>query len=108
MAPLFMRCSAPGCYTTSAPGEYDSMTLRIGFSGCCQHLGRNEVETRIDYSLKQLDESVITVIFYDIGLSKDGQVEQLTAFSSRGDTFSLHRKSDHQGEHELNSERHPC
>ena len=82
-----MRCSAPGCYTTSAPGEYDSMTLRIGFSGCCQHLGRNEVETRIDYSLKQLDESVITVIFYDIGLSKDGQVEQLTACSSQGDTF---------------------
>ena len=82
-----MRCSAPGCYTTSARGEYDSMTLRIGFSGCFQHLDRNEVETQIGRSLKQLDKSMITVIFYDIGLSKDGQVEQLTACSSQGDTF---------------------
>lgn len=63
------------------------MTLRIGFSGCFQHLDRNEVETQIGRSLKQLDKSMITVIFYDIGLSKDGQVEQLTACSSQGDTF---------------------
>ena len=88
MATLSVGCSAAGCDTTSARGEYDSMTLRIGFSGCCQHLSRNEVETRVDSSLNQLDESMITVIFYNIRLSKDGQVEQLTAFSFHGDTFS--------------------
>ena len=31
---------------------------------------------------------MITVIFYGLGLSKDGQVEQLTAFSSHDHTFS--------------------
>lgn len=87
MAALFVGCSAAGCDTT-ARGEYDSMTLRIGFSGCCQHLDPNEVETRVRSCLNQSKKRVITVIFYDIGLSKDGQVEQLTAFSSHGgDTF---------------------
>lgn len=88
MAPLFVGCSAVGCNVTAAVGEYDSMMLRIGFSKCCKHLDPNEVNARIDYSTEQLDVSMITVIFYDIGLSKDGQVEQLSAFSSTGDTFS--------------------
>ncbi|OJJ84623.1 uncharacterized protein ASPGLDRAFT_35110 [Aspergillus glaucus CBS 516.65] len=86
--PLFVNCSAAGCTATSAHGVYDSMTLRIGFSKCCKHLDRNELEERIDYSSRQLDTKMVTVIFYDLGLGKDGQVEQLSAFSISGEHFS--------------------
>ena len=31
---------------------------------------------------------MVTVIFYKLGLSKDGQVEQLSVFASTGENFS--------------------
>ncbi|KAJ6003548.1 hypothetical protein N7522_006240 [Penicillium canescens] len=85
-----VKCSAKGCHVSSGLGEYDSMMLRLGFSNCCKHLEfeSNEVTTRIEYSTQQLNVDMITVVFYDIGLSMDGQVEQLTAFSLTGEIFS--------------------
>ncbi|KAB8212688.1 hypothetical protein BDV33DRAFT_186321 [Aspergillus novoparasiticus] len=86
----FKQCSADGCNITSATGEYDSMMLRIGFSKCCKHLDCNDTEvvSRIYPGPRHLDVEMITVIFYNIGLSKDGQVEHLSAFSTTGDNFS--------------------
>lgn len=83
-------CSADGCNVTSAVGEYDSMMLRIGYSKCSKHLDGNDTElsSRIGHSTRHLDVNMITAIFYKIGLSKDGQVEHLSAFSSHGGNFS--------------------
>lgn len=85
--PLFVNCSTAGCTSTSAHAENDSLTLRIGFSHCREHLDASEVKDRID-SASQLNVSKVTVIFYKLGLSKDGQVEQLSAFASTGENFS--------------------
>lgn len=85
--PLFVNCSTAGCTITSAWAENDSLTLRIGFSHCREHLDASEVKDRID-SASQLDVSKVTVIFYKLGLSKDGQVEQLSAFASPRENFS--------------------
>ncbi|KAJ5544142.1 hypothetical protein N7494_005421 [Penicillium frequentans] len=86
--PRFVRCSAAGCTTTSARAEYDSMTLRIGYSNCCKHLNNTEVESRVQNVIQDLNESKITLIFYDLGLSRDGEIEQLSAFTEGGDNFS--------------------
>ncbi|KAE8362193.1 hypothetical protein BDV27DRAFT_159978 [Aspergillus caelatus] len=87
----FVKCEVAECTATSAHGLYESMTLRIGFTTCCKYLDSNELEKRIDYSSRQLDRMEVTVIFYDVGLGKDGQIEQLSAFSSSGENFSAIR-----------------
>lgn len=46
-----------GC-ATSSRAEYDSMTLRIGFSNCCKHLNMEEVRYRILDMSTKVDESV--------------------------------------------------
>ncbi|PYH99203.1 hypothetical protein BO71DRAFT_235395 [Aspergillus ellipticus CBS 707.79] len=87
--PYFVGCSAAGCTTTSARGEHDSLALRIGFSYCLKHLelSENKVRNRVNDSLC-VDLSMITVIFYSLQLSANGQVEQLSAFALTGENFS--------------------
>ena len=82
-----MNCSTVGCTVTSVHAEKDSLTLRIGFSHCREHLDTSEVKDRINYSTGQLNVSMVTVIFYKLGLNKDGQVEQLSAFTATGENF---------------------
>ncbi|KAJ5982393.1 hypothetical protein N7451_012493 [Penicillium sp. IBT 35674x] len=86
--PRFVGCSAAGCTATSARAEYDSMMLRIGFSNCCKHLDISKVESRVQNVIQGLNESKFTLIFYALGLSRHGEIEQLSAFSERGDDFS--------------------
>lgn len=86
--PGFVGCSAAGCSTTSARAEYDSMTLRIGLSHCCKHFDMSEVMNRIVDARQGLNTDTTTVIFYDLELSRDGQVEQLSAFTDMGENFS--------------------
>lgn len=88
--PSFVGCSAAGCNTTSARAEYDSMLLRLGLSYCCKHVNMDEVSNRIMDMTAQVDVSKITVIFYDLELSKDGQVEQLSAFADTGENFCVY------------------
>ena len=80
--------STEGCTITSAHAENALLTLRIDFSHCREHLDTSEIKDWIDYSTRQLNVSMVTVIFYKLGLSKDGQVEQLPAFASTGENFS--------------------
>jgi hypothetical protein len=91
--PKFVGCCAAGCSITSAVGEYDAMMLRTGFSTCCKHVDMEEVSNRIGYALNDLDDSVVTVIFYDLELSRDGQVEQLSAFTDTGENFSVYLRT---------------
>lgn len=91
--PKFVGCRAAGCGITSARAEYDSMMLRIGFSNCCKHVDASEVEARIEYAINDLNDNVITVIFYDLELSRDGQVEQLSAFADTGENFSVYMRT---------------
>ena len=86
--PLFVNWSTEGCTITSAHAENALLTLRIDFSHCREHLDTSEIKDWIDYSTRQLNVSMVTVIFYKLGLSKDGQVEQLPAFASTGENFS--------------------
>lgn len=86
--PKFANCSTTGCTASSVVGKSDSITLRAGFPNCYKHLDTNMVEERVANSLRRPDLSRITVIFYHLGLAKDGQVEQLSAVSSHGERFS--------------------
>jgi hypothetical protein len=87
--PRFVGCSAQGCSITSATGEYNAMTLRTGFSNCCKHLDPAEIENKITESIRSINTDRVTTIFYDIELSKDGQIEQLSALTDSGSSFSL-------------------
>lgn len=91
--PEFVGCSAAGCSTTSARAEYDAMMLRIGMSTCCKHITPTEVESRITTAMSQVDDFKTTVIFYDLELSKDGQIEQLSAFADTGENFSVYMRT---------------
>lgn len=66
------------------------MTLRIGYSNCCKHLNKTEVQDRISHTIEEMDESMFTLIFYDLELSRDGEIEQLSAFTDAGDNFSVY------------------
>jgi len=86
---MFVGCCAQGCSITSATGEYNAMTLRSGFSNCCKHLDPTEIEAKITQTITGVNTDKITTIFYDIELSKDGQIEQLSALTDTGSSFSL-------------------
>lgn len=86
----FVPCFTPGCPVTSSTAEYDAMMLRIGFSNCCKHVNMHEVGQRIVQTHTELDETRTTVIFYDLELSRDGQIEQLSAFTDTGMNFSTY------------------
>jgi hypothetical protein len=89
----FVGCSAARCSTTSARAEYDAMMLRIGMSTCCKHIMSTEVESRIATAMSQVDDFKMTIVFYDLELSKDGQIEQLSAFTDTGENFSVYMRT---------------
>ena len=88
--PMFVGCSAAGCTITSASAEFDSMLLRTGFSTCCKHMDMQEIMDRITLVKERLNDDLITVIFYDLELSRDGQVEQISAFADTSESFSAY------------------
>lgn len=49
-----------------------------------------EVENRISHATEEVNQEKTTVIFYDLEVSKDGQVEQLSAFADGGENFGVH------------------
>ena len=81
-------CSEHGCTSRSSSADYPSMTLRLGFKNCTEHLDKNEVASRISYVRQNLALDLITVIFYDLELSEDGQIEQVSAVAETGRDFS--------------------
>jgi len=81
----FTMCSHSGCTTTSGIADYKAMTIRTGFSTCTDHITKAEVESRIN-GIHSVDDK--TLIFYDIELSRDGEIEQIGACTEAGESFS--------------------
>ncbi|OAA37011.1 hypothetical protein NOR_07287 [Metarhizium rileyi] len=70
----FVPCQNDECRVTSGTTESPAMTLRTGFSYCLDHFRRDEVKQR---SMGKTDFDNMTLIFYDLQLSKDGEIEQI-------------------------------
>lgn len=83
--PGFTMCLEPGCMRSSRVAEFPCMTMRSGLSYCLDHVRMDEVSKR---SAKMINPSNVTLIFYDIELSVDGQIEQIGARSESGKSFS--------------------
>jgi len=81
----FVTCSEANCTTTSGVTEFKSMTLRTGLSYCTEHVTMSEIKHRLSNSV---DVTNTVLIFYDIELSKDGEIEQLGACTESGQSFS--------------------
>lgn len=86
----FTICPEAGCMTSSGVALFDSMTIRTGLSHCVKHVSMNEVEARIKNTAAH--ENTI-LIFYDIELSRDGEIEQLGACTESDKTFSAFMKT---------------
>jgi hypothetical protein len=84
----FVNCSANGCIYKSSSAEYPAMMLRLGFRNCIEHMDFNEVTSRIDNVRRNASINLVTVIFYDLELSRDGQIEQISALTDGGGDFS--------------------
>lgn len=84
----FVNCSEPGCTYKSSSAEYPAMTLRLGFRNCIEHMDMNELKVRIEYLRQNMRSDMVTVIFYDLELSRDGQIEQISALTDTGGDFS--------------------
>lgn len=82
----FVTCSEQGCNQSSGVAEYNSMTIRTGFSFCMRHVKQDEVTTRI---ASAGEVGPVTVIFYDIELSRDGEIEQLAAHTVSAESHSV-------------------
>lgn len=86
----FTICPEPGCVVSSGVALFDSMTIRTGLSHCMKHVAMTEIEGK----LKNPAAAENTVlIFYDIELSRDGEIEQLGACTESGKTFSAFMKT---------------
>ena len=78
-------CSESGCMIKSTIAEFKSMTIRTGLSYCIDHTNMNEITTKF----KSMTEfRHMTLIFYDIELSRDGEIEQIGACTDSGENFS--------------------
>lgn len=89
--PAFISCSSECCRATPANIEkYNSIILRISFFSCYRHITDQKINTIILYIKSRIDFSRITVIFYNIKLSKNGQIEQLSAFLKIDNNFSIY------------------
>lgn len=84
--PCFVSCNVDGCVSTSAIADYNAMTIRSGFPTCLEHTDVNGVVER--YRGMSIDTGRTTIIFYDLELSRDGEVEQIGAYTSTGEHFS--------------------
>ncbi|KAI6986057.1 hypothetical protein KC359_g8911 [Hortaea werneckii] len=82
----FTTCSENGCLNTSRVAHFTTMTLRTGLSYCTEHVKMNEVTKKIQ-DLPKLND--ITLIFYDIELSRDGEIEQIGACTMSGESFVM-------------------
>lgn len=81
----FVRCSEPGCTSSSGYADFKSMTLRTGLSFCLDHVKMSEINNNVRNITKPDD---VTLIFYDIEMSKDGEIEQIGACVESGQSFS--------------------
>jgi len=72
----FRGCAEPGCLVSSEVAEFNAMTMRTGLSYCLKHVKANELTQKT-----QNKEVIVnkTLIFYDIEMSRDGEIEQLGA-----------------------------
>ncbi len=86
----FAICPEPGCMVSSGVGDFTSMTIRTGLTHCTNHVSLTEVERKFRQPIKS--ESM-TLIFYDIELSRDGDIEQIGACTESGQTFSAFVKT---------------
>lgn len=81
----FFSCLASGCMTSTRVAQFDSMTMRTGLSYCTKHVEMDEITNKVKGTKSTKD---MTLIFYDIELSRDGEIEQIGACSESGETFS--------------------
>ena len=81
----FKVCSEAGCTNTTKTATFNSMTMRTGLSYCTEHVKMDEVMQRIRTAIGIEN---MTLIFYDVELSRDGEIEQIGARSSTGEDFN--------------------
>ncbi|RYP32999.1 hypothetical protein DL768_011110 [Monosporascus sp. mg162] len=86
--PGFVECSFPGCATSSSVSQFQAMTLRTGMSVCTNHMTSEYLGQAIARTMSDYACSPKVVIYYDIELSRDGEVEQLGAYTSGGEFYS--------------------
>ncbi|KAF2844088.1 hypothetical protein T440DRAFT_473667 [Plenodomus tracheiphilus IPT5] len=86
-SPLLVTCSSSRCHHNSVDQVQVSMTLRMGFSKCVDHMEDADMSDKLKDSHRK-DPTKVTLIFYNVQLSRDGQIEQLGAITETGLDFS--------------------
>jgi hypothetical protein len=81
----FFNCCASGCMNNTRAASFPSMTMRTGLSYCTEHVSMEEVAIRSKASKRSAS---ITLIFFDVELSRDGEIEQVGACCESGEGFS--------------------
>ena len=84
-ASAFRVCAEPACTISSRVAEFDAMTMRTGLSYCLKHVKVSEIRERNETKPTITNK---TLIFYDIELSRDGEIEQLGACAQSNVDFS--------------------
>lgn len=75
-----------GCEETSAVAKFQTMSLRSGFASCMYHINKDDVLNKVETARRNTRKR--TVIFYDVELSRDGEIEQIAAFTTMGTSFT--------------------
>lgn len=72
----FVKCKEQNCQVHSGVAEFPAASLRCGMNYCMNHMTVTEADLR---EAPRPDLSKTTLIFYDLELSKDGEIEQIGA-----------------------------
>ncbi|RYO92536.1 hypothetical protein DL764_008119 [Monosporascus ibericus] len=86
--PGFVECSFPGCATSFSVSQFQAITFRAGMSVCTKHMTSEYLDQAIARAISDYACSLKVFIYYDIELSRDGEVEQLGAYTSGGEFYS--------------------
>jgi hypothetical protein len=76
VAERFVECAEAGCEVKSGVADFPAMTLRCGMNRCLDHI----ILTHENFkTAPRPDLTNTTLIFYDLELSRDGEIEQIGA-----------------------------
>ena len=83
----YVVCDKSLCTSSSGRGDWDSMSLRMGFSRCTKHMTPDIVEKKCAATNMPAD---LFPIFYDIEVNSTNEIEQVAAVMPLGGHFDVY------------------
>ena len=86
----------PGCESTSIFSFDNTMTLRLGYKFCVEHINELAIKERLETNSMT---SNTLFIFYKVAVTSSNEIEQLAIWTSMGEHFSTFTNTHTEAAH---------